>query len=116
MDLQATVFAPAERAADAGEGEPHLVPRQAEARGDLVAVDVQPLRRDEQLDAAVVVGHRQPGLGPEEGLVLHADLVVALDDDRRRWRVGSPCRMRDVAEDVAVGVDRRGVGSPPRDR
>ena len=42
---------------------------------------MQPLRRDEQLDAAAAgVGHGERRLEAEERLVLHADLVVALDD------------------------------------
>ena len=86
VDLQADVLAGAERAADAGEGHPHLVGRQAEAGGDLVAVDVQPLGRHVQVDAAVVVGDGEPGLGAHERLVLHADLVGALDDDLARGR------------------------------
>ena len=72
MDLHRDVLAPAERAADAGEREAHLLHRQVEARRDLVAVHVQPLGGDEQVDAAVLGRHREPGLRAEEGLVLHA--------------------------------------------
>ena len=55
---------------------------QPEAGGDLLAVLVQPLGGDVQLDAAaVVVGHGQRRLEAEERLVLHADLVGALDHD-----------------------------------
>ena len=92
MDLHAEVLAGAERAADAAERDPHLVGRQVEAGGDLVAVDVQPLGRHEQVDAAVLGGHREAGLGAEERLVLHPDLVVAGDHDVG-GRVGSPCSM-----------------------
>ena len=60
MHLHADVLAGAERAADAGEGHPHLVVAQAEAVGDLVAVDVQPLGGHVQVDAALAVGHGQP--------------------------------------------------------
>ena len=52
VHLQADVLAGAERAADAAERQAHLVRRQAEAGGDLLAVLVQPLRGDVQLDAA----------------------------------------------------------------
>ena len=76
-DLHRDVLAPAERAADAGEREAHLLDRQVEAGRDLVAVDVQPLRRDPEVDAAVLGRHREPGLRPEERLVLHPDLVLA---------------------------------------
>ena len=109
MDLHREVLAAAERAADAGQREPHLLRRQVEARGDLVAVDVQPLGGDVEVDAAVVVGHREAGLRAEERLVLHADLVLAGDDD-----VGGRVRVAvvdaDVAQDVAGRVQRRRVG------
>ena len=109
VHLQADVFARAERATDTGERRAAPFEREAEARGDLVAVDVQPLRRDVELDAAaVVVGHGEAGLGSEEGLVLHPDLVEALDDDRA-GRVGIAVPDAHVAEEVAVGVDRRRV-------
>ena len=80
VDLHREVLAAAEGAADAGEVDPHLLRRQAEARRDLVAVDVQPLRRDVDVDAALAVRGRRARLGPEEGLVLDAELV----DARRR--------------------------------
>ena len=93
MDLQADVLAGAERAADAAEHEAHLLLGEPEAGGDLLAVLVQPLGGDVQLDAAaVVVGDRQRRLEPEERLVLHADLVGALDDDVAGG-VGSPQRI-----------------------
>ena len=93
MDLHREVLAAAERAADAGEVDPHLLERQPEAGRDLAAVDVQPLRRDVDVDAALAVGHREPGLGAEERLVLAAELVDAGDGDvalpRRGRRAGS---------------------------
>ena len=64
---------------------------EPEARRDLVAVDVQPLRRDVDVDAALAVGNREPRLRPEERLVLDAELVDAADRDvarRRRDRRG----------------------------
>ena len=80
---------------------PHLVGRQVEAGGDLVAVDVQPLGGDEQVDAAVLGRHREAGLGPEERLVLHADLVVAAHHDvggRPRVAVLDPHVPQQVAD------------------
>ncbi len=77
VDLHREVLAPAERAADAGQVDAHLLGREAEAGRDLVAVDVQPLRRDVDVDAALAVGHGEPGLGAEEGLILDPDLVLA---------------------------------------
>ena len=81
MDLHREVLAAAERAADAAEHELHALRREREALGELVAVDVQPLGRDVQHDAALAVGHRETRLRPEEGLVLHPDLVAPADDD-----------------------------------
>ena len=94
---------------------------EAEAGGDLLAVLVQPLRGDVQLDAAAAgVGDRQRRLEAEERLVLHADLVGALDDDvagRRRvaaarsrwWRMTLPSGWIGGwrAVDRRLGVDQR---------
>ena len=102
------VLAAAERAADAGEVQPDPVGGQAEGRADLALVDVQPLRGDVEVDAAGAVRDREAGLGPEEGLVLHPDLVVARDDD-----VGGGVRVAgadlDVSHQVAVRVQPRAV-------
>ncbi len=81
VDLHRQVLAAAERAADAREVEAHALRREAEARRHLVAVDVQPLRRDVDVDPALAVGHGQARLGAEERLVLHPDLVEAADCD-----------------------------------
>ena len=102
VGLHRDVLAPAERAADAGEREAHLLHRQVQAGRDLVAVDVQPLRRDPQVDAAVLGRHREPGLRPEERLVLHPDLVLAADHDVGLARL---LAVRDV--DVAQQVPAR---------
>ncbi len=96
VDLHREVLAAAEGAADAGEVDPHLLGREAEARRDLVAVDVEPLRRDVDVDAALAVRHGEPRLGPEEGLVL-----------ARRARTSPSTR------DLALGV---GVAVPDHDR
>src|SRR5947208_756862 len=72
-------LAPAEGAAHAGQVDPHLLGREAEAGRDLVAVDVQPLRRDVDVDATLAVGHGEPGFRPEEGLVLDPEFVHARD-------------------------------------
>ncbi len=106
MDLQADVLAGAERAADAAEHQPHRLVRQAEAGGDLLAVLVQPLGGDVQLDAAAAgIGDRERRLEPEEGLVLHADLVGPLDDDVAGG-VGVTAHDALMADHVAVGMDR----------
>ena len=84
VDLHRDVLAAAERAADAGEVDAHPLEREAEARRDLGPVDVEPLRRDVDVDAALAVRHREPRLGAEEGLILDARLVDALDGDLAR--------------------------------
>ena len=53
VDLEADVLAGPERPAHAAQRHADLLGRQAEAGGDLVAVGVEPLGGDEQLDAAV---------------------------------------------------------------
>ena len=60
MDLHREVLATAERSADAGEMEAHLLGGEPEARCNLIAVDVQPLRGDVDVDAALTVGNGQP--------------------------------------------------------
>ena len=103
---RADVLARAERAAHSGERQPHALEREREARGNLSSVDVEPLRRDVELDtAAIVIGNRETGLGPEEGLVLHPDLVRPLDDHRAGC-VGITVSDAHVTEQIAVGVDR----------
>ena len=77
VDLHRQVLAPAEGAADAGEVDPNLLRLQPETRRDLIPIVVQPLRRDVDVHSALAVGDRQPGLGPEERLVLDGDLVHA---------------------------------------
>ena len=89
--------------------QPHLLVREAEALGDLVAVDVQPLGGDVEVDAALAVGDREAGLGAEEGLVLHPDLVLAGDDDLGGG-VGVAVVDLQVAQDVAAQVQLRRAG------
>ncbi len=81
MDLHRQVLAPAERAADAGQRHADLVLGQAEDGRDLLEVGVQPLGRDVEVDSAVLGRHGESGLRTEEGLVLHAEGVLALDDE-----------------------------------
>ena len=79
--LHREVLAAAEGAADPGEREPNLLGRELEALRDLAAVDVQPLRRDVEIHCPVLRGDGEARLGAEEGLVLHPQLVLAVDDD-----------------------------------
>src|SRR5207245_6586350 len=83
VDLERDVLACAERAADAGEDEVHLRFGQPQAGRDLAKVLVQPLRRDVELDAAVLPRDGEPGLRSKRRLILHPELVLALNDDVR---------------------------------
>ncbi len=99
VDLHRDVLAAAEGTADAGERHAHLLLGQAEDGGDLPEVRVQPLGGDVEVDTAVLAGYREAGLGAEEGLVLHAEGVLAGDDD-----VGAPGGLVRVAADDRLAV------------
>src|SRR6266550_2298405 len=106
MDLHTDILARAEGAADAGEVEAHLFRWQIEARGQLLEIGVQPLGRDEEIDAAVGGGNRQARLGTEGRLVLHAGLVHPLHPDVG-GRAGVAVDDREGAHHVALGMHRR---------
>lgn len=106
-DLEARVLPVAGRSGDAGDDDLDPVGLQAEAGGGEVAVGVRVGGRRVQLHAAVGAGHRESGLGPDRGGVLTADAVQALDDDLAH-RVRVAVAQRDVADQVAVGVERFG--------
>ena len=96
MDLHRDVLAPAERAADAAERQPHALGRQVEAGRDLVAVDVQPLRRDVQLDAARR-RRAPPGPTPARGTPGPASRPRRCPRPRRRRSASaSPCSITTV--------------------
>lgn len=104
MDLHRQVLASAEGAADAGERHADLVLGQAEDGRDLAQVGVEPLGGHVQVDAAVLGGYGEAGLGTQERLVLHAEVVVALDD-----HIGPGLGRRRVAADDRLAVDDVGV-------
>ena len=109
MRLHRKILAGAERAADAGHGEADSLRRQTEDTGQLLLVHVQPLRRDEEVHASLAVGDCKARLRAQRRLVLHADLVLAGDDDLRACvRVA----MADLhlPRDVAVGMQSRRIG------
>jgi len=58
--------------------QPDFFWSQLEAGSKLLQVRVEPLGRDEQVDAAVRGRHGEPGFWAEGGLVLHAGLIRAL--------------------------------------
>ena len=108
MRLHRQVLPRAEGSTDAGHGEADFLLGQAENARQLVLVDVQPLRRDVEVDAALSVRDRESRFRAERSLVLHADLVFAPDHYVRAggWiAVPDP----DVASDVAVGMKLRRV-------
>lgn len=108
MDLHRQVLAAAERPAHASQRQADLLQRQVEDGRHLLAVHVQPLGGDVQVDAAVLGGHREAGLRAEERLVLHADLVLAGDDHvRQRPHLVGDAQAGDqllLVADVAVRV------------
>ena len=110
VDLHRQVLTATERAAHAGQVDAHLLGREVEARRDLVAIDVEPLRRDVDVDPALAVRDRDARLGPEERLILLPDLVEAGDGDvageLRDRRAGRPSH----AQRSAAG--RRGSRGP----
>ena len=112
VHLQADVFASTEGAADSAEHESDLVLGHSQTGGDLLSILVQPLSGDVQLDAtAIVIGNGQGRLQTEEGLILHADHVRALDRDLTSHRLVAVDHFL-FTEDVAVGMNALG---PSRD-
>ena len=103
VQLHREVLAPAERAADPREVDPHLLGREPEAGRHLVAVDVQPLRGDVDVDTTFAVRDGQTGLGAEEGLVLDADVVDA-GDGHVSLGVGIAVADHEVPDDVRARV------------
>ena len=109
VHLQAHVLARAERAADTGELQAHRSSGSPRHSAIWSRSSCSHCVEMKSSTPAVAVGHRERRLGAHERLVLHADLVGALDDDVADDALGSALDAQ-VAEDVAVGVDRR----PPR--
>ncbi len=102
------VLAAAERATDPGQVQPHQVAGHAQRHADLPLVDVQPLGRDVEIDAAVLRRDREPGLRAQERLVLHPDLEVEGHHDRGGC-VGIPPAELQMAHEVARPVHGRRV-------
>ena len=111
VQLHREILPPAERSADSGQVHAHHLRRQAEAGGDLVAVDVRPLRRDVDVDAALPVGDRDPRLRSEERLILLPDLV-----DARHGHVAGGIGISTPDDDRAdhVRPEVLAEGLPPR--
>ena len=109
VDLHADVLARAERAAGPRQEQPDHVLGQVQAGGELLAVDVEPLRRNEQVDPTVLCGHRHPRLGPERRLILHPGLVVTLDPDLG-LRVRVAVLDAHLVQHVAERMHLRGIG------
>ena len=103
VDLHGQVLASTECSSHAGEVDPHLLRFEAEARRDLIAVDVEPLGRDVDVDAALPVRDRDAGLGAEERLILLAGLVDAFHHDVA-GHVGIAAPDHHGADDVGTRV------------
>ncbi len=111
VDLQRDVLPRPEGAPDAGVVHPYLVLGDPQAGDDLGVVGVGPLGRHVQVDPPLPVGHRQPRLGAERRLILHAHLVGALDHHRPGHRRIAPADV-DAPEHLSpghrlLGVDQR---------
>ena len=114
VHLQADVLPGAEGTADAAEHEADPLGVEPEAGGHLLAVLVQPLGGDVELHPGPArIGEGDGRLEAQEGLVLHPDLVGALDH-HRPGGVGVAPHDALVAEHVAVGVDGPVRRRPPR--
>lgn len=106
-ELEAGVLTVAGGAGHSGDDDLHPVRFQAEAGGGEVAVGVRVGGGGVDLHAAVGAGHGESGLGADGCRVLAADAVQALDDDLAD-DLGVAVAQRDVADQVAVGVQRLG--------
>lgn len=107
-ELEALVLAVGGGAGDAGDDDLDALGVKAVAGGGAVAVGVRVGRGEVELHAAVGARYREARLGADGGGVLAADAVEALDDDVA-GRVGVAVTQRDVADQVAVGVQRLGL-------
>ena len=108
VDMQAYVLPSAEGSPDPGQGKSHCFGLEAQAGRHLVAVGVQPLGRDVQVDPTSIVGDGQAGLCTQRSLVLHADLVGPFDHHVADGLLGTVAEL-DSADQVSVGMDGRGL-------
>ena len=106
VDLHAEVLATAERAADAGECEPHLIRRKSQALCYLILVYVQPLGRDVKIHAAFTIRDGHPRFGTQESLVLHPDPVISTHH-HVGGRIGVAALYADVPQQVTGEVQLR---------
>ena len=107
MHLQADVFAGAERSAHAAEHQPDRLRLETQTISDLLAIFVQPLGGNVQLDSPTTgVRYSERRLEPEKRLVLHSEFVGALDDHVTHQRLVAADDAL-VTEHVAIGMNRR---------
>ena len=96
MNLQTDIFARAKSTADSAENKANIVLWKIEAGSNLTPVFVQPLCSDVQFHALRArVWESHCCFKAEEGLILHADCVVAFHND-----LG--CRVRITVNDALV--------------
>ena len=106
--MQAYVLPGAEGSPHPGQGESHCFGLEAQAGRHLVAVGVQVLGRDVQVDPTSIVWDGQAGFCAQRGLVLHADLVGPFDRHVADGLLGAVAEL-DSADQVSVGMDGRGL-------
>ena len=59
MRVHGEVFTSAECTAHSGQCQPYLLRRQTQDRADLPLINMEPLRSDIEVDAALAIRHRQ---------------------------------------------------------
>ena len=107
VHLQADVLSRSEGTAHTAEHEANSLDGETKTRSNLFLVLVKLLRRDVKFDAtAVCIGNGHRSFESEECLVLHADLIITLDDDVT-FDGGVTVHDALMSKDVAVRVDRR---------
>src|SRR6202165_2416621 len=104
MDLHADILARAEGATHTREMQAHAFRWEIEAGRQLFEIRMEPLRGDEEVDAAIGGGNGETRFRAERRLVLHTGLVHAFDPDVG-GRVGVAVDDREGPHDIAVGMD-----------
>jgi hypothetical protein len=105
VHLKADVLSCTECTADASKSEKDVVLGEAETVCNLLPVFVQPLSRDDQLDASSGQGSSKSGFKSEERLILHPDFVGVLHDNLADDRLVSSNDSL-VSEHVSIRMDR----------
>jgi hypothetical protein len=81
MDLDTQIFTRPKGATDTCKVNTNLVLGQVQAGSDLATVNVEPLRSDIQLDAAIAGRNGKASFRTKRSLVLHTGFVVTINGD-----------------------------------